>query len=153
MQYINDAEILDLYAGTGNLGIEALSRGAKFCTFIDKNKECSLIIKENLKSTKLNDSASILTGDIAIELRKLANQKNKFDIIFMDPPYNKDLVNEILDIIIKYDLLRENGIIIVEHSDKDTIKQNEEKLTLIKNRKYGHTILSFFKFCKSMVVY
>ena len=86
---IPKARVLDVYAGTGSIGIEALSRGAEFAVFVDKSNECSRIIRENLVSTKLIDKASVITGDIFITLNKISKNNKKFDIIFLDPPYKK----------------------------------------------------------------
>jgi len=135
---------LDLYAGTGNLGIEALSRGAKFGVFVDKSNECFGIIKENLIHTKMLDKAQIIVSDVKSAVQKIAQNSRKFDIIFMDPPYNNNLIEETLYFISKNDIIKEDGIIIAERDVADIIPEEVGTLKLTRNQKYGDTILSFY---------
>ena len=142
--YIPGAEVLDLYAGTGNLGIEALSRGAESAVFVDISRESCRIIKENLEHTKMQDKGTVFNGSVQNIICKLAAQNKMYDIIFMDPPYNKNLVQETLKIIEENDIINENGIIVAERSVKDDIGINLEKLKLFREQRYGDTVLSFF---------
>lgn len=141
-----DANVLDIYAGTGNLGIEALSRGAKSAIFIDKSTECANVIKENLLHTKLIDNACVLTGFVNNVLMALPKNADKFDIIFMDPPYHKNLIEESLKCIIKSGIINDKGIVIAERDVNDSIPEVLEGLILYRNQKYGDTILSFYEF-------
>lgn len=141
--------MLDLFAGTGNLGIEALSRGAASAVFVDKSSECSAVIKENLIHTKIHDKASIITSDIISAIEKLGRVPRKFDIIFADPPYSKQLLPETLDTIIRNDIIKDNGIIVAERDLKDEIPENVGPLQIVRNQKYGDTVLSFYKNIKS----
>jgi 16S rRNA (guanine966-N2)-methyltransferase len=141
---IPDSHVLDLYAGTGNLGIEALSRGAKSAVFIDKSRECYHIIMENLLHTKLSDKAKILTGEVANTIKSHSNDLGKFDIIFLDPPYNKNLIEETLNFIVNSDIIKDDGLIIAESDIDDSIPEEIGKLKLKRNQKYGDTVLSFF---------
>lgn len=149
-EYINDAEVLDLFAGTGNLGIEALSRGAKRATFVDKSRECAGIISENLTHTKLSDKAKIITDEVINAISRLSKDGTKFDIIFLDPPYNKNLIEETLKFIIKDDIIKNNGIIVAERDVEDKIPEAVESLVLVSDRKYGDTIMSFYRNNKKM---
>lgn len=144
--YIPDATVLDLFAGTGNLGIEALSRGAKFAVFVDKSRECYNIIMENLNHTKLFDKAKVLTADVTAGLISTLNEVEKFDVIFLDPPYNKNLIQETLNFVIKSDIIKKNGIIVAERDVDDVLPEEIGNLRLIRNQKYGDTILSFYAF-------
>jgi len=141
---IDSADVLDLFAGTGNLGIEALSRGAATAVFIDKNPECVSVIKENLNHTKLSDRAEVYTADINDAIFRLAKRNRKFDIIFMDPPYGKNFIDETLKNILKNDIINRNGIIVAEHDFKDNVPPEIGKLVLYMSRRYGDTVLSFY---------
>ncbi|HHW49234.1 MAG TPA: 16S rRNA (guanine(966)-N(2))-methyltransferase RsmD [Clostridiaceae bacterium] len=141
---IEGSNVLDLFAGTGNLGIEALSRGAASAVFIDKSPECISVIKENLKHTKLEERATVIPGDVMAVLKKMSNNFKKYDIIFMDPPYNKNLIQDTLKIIEENGIIKNDGIVVVEKSAKDDTALNLEKLKLFRVKRYGDTVLSFF---------
>jgi 16S rRNA (guanine966-N2)-methyltransferase len=143
--YILDADVLDLFAGTGNLGIEALSRGAASAVFVDKSQECYNVIKDNLSHTKLEENAAVIAGDVFNTVDRLSKENKKFDIIFLDPPYNKNLIEETLKIIDKNDIINDNGIVITEKDIADIIPEEVGKLKLARNQKYGDTVLSFYK--------
>ncbi len=142
---IHGADILDLYAGTGNLGIEALSRGANFAVFVDRSTQCSMIIKENLIHTKLDDRAEVLTGEVCWSLSRLSREDRKFDIIFLDPPYNKKLVEDTLWCIIENNTIKSGGIVIAEHDFDDNVPEEAGILKKIRSTKYGDTIISFYR--------
>ena len=132
---ILDSTVLDLFSGSGNLGIEALSEGAKFSYFVDSNKKACQTIKNNLE--KIGESNYKLIGmDYLKALDYFYNKKIKFDIIFLDPPYKTDYVKKSLEKIEKYNLLNDDGIIVCE-------SDNLEKITipdcckLKKEKKYG----------------
>lgn len=133
--YIPDSICLDLFAGSGSLGIEALSNGAKVCYFNDSNKEMIKILKENLNNI---ENYSVSTKDYISFL----NEVNvKFDIIFLDPPYKMNLINKSIDIIIDRDLLNKTGIIVCEY-------ENEEincDLKIIKEKQYGSKKIIIYK--------
>ncbi len=143
--YIIDADVLDLFAGTGNLGIEALSRGAGSAVFVDKSRECCEIIKDNLAHTKLSDKAAVIPGDIKAEIEKLYKEGKKFDIIFLDPPYNKNFVTETLYYLAKNDIIKFNGILVGERDYIDEVPEEVGIFRLIRNERYGDTVLSFYK--------
>lgn len=110
---IPDSVFLDMFAGSGGIGIEALSRGAKKAYFIDKNPKCIEVIKDNLNKTKLNLSAIVEQGDY---LSVLPFINDKFDYIFIDPPYDKDIEKNVLEYLSKSSLITEDSVIIVESS-------------------------------------
>lgn len=104
-------KVLDLFSGTGQLGIEALSRGAAHCTFVDQRREAAGLIRENLKSCEFSELSQVVQGDA---LSFLTACREKFDVIFLDPPYQTDLLPRSLEAITRFDILRENGIIVCE---------------------------------------
>ena len=136
-----ECSFLDLFAGSGQMGIEALSRGASHVTFIDKNKSSIDIIKKNLTSTQFLNDATVLKMDSILFLK---NQKEKFDIVFLDPPYKVGLLQEALSLITN--VINVNGKIICEHPIDEKISNNVEHLDLIKEYKYGKIIISIYKY-------
>ncbi len=117
--YIPGAIVLDLFGGSGGLGIEALSRGATFAYFSDRYRHSIDCIKNNLQHTKLIEKAKVFMYDYKKMLQYLANEDMKCDLIFLDPPYNENLEMEALMIIDQVNLLSQDGIVVVE-SSKDT---------------------------------
>ena len=106
------ARVLDLYAGSGQLGIEALSRGAASCTFVDVRKEAAAVIRANLAHTKLDEQGKVVQGDY---LAFLTGCREKFDLVFLDPPYGAGMLEKALEAIAKIDIMTENGIIVCEN--------------------------------------
>lgn len=117
MPYVGEASFLDLFSGSGAIGIEALSRGAKSCVFVEKSKEALECIKKNLATTHFTDKSIIEKGDVLGLIARLES-KGPFDIIFMDPPFNKELEKSALNMISKTKLLENDGIIVVEASNE-----------------------------------
>ena len=130
--FLEGAEVLDLFAGTGILGIEALSNGAHSCTFVEKNAKMILVLENNLK--KINNSYQIIKSDF----RKI---KGKFDIIFLDPPYDSNYLKIALDLILENEILKENGIIVCE-TEKEIQYRN---FKIIKEKKYGKKEIKILK--------
>jgi 16S rRNA (guanine966-N2)-methyltransferase len=143
--YLADAYVLDLYSGTGNLGIEALSRGARLAVFVDKSEKSTEVIKENLINTKLIDRGLIIKGEVYDVLKGFSKKEEKFDIIFLDPPYNEGLAENALKTIDREDLLTAEGIISAEIGADECIPFEIGTLKLVSHRKYGNTALAFFK--------
>lgn len=143
--FVAGARVLDLYSGTGNLGIEALSRGAVFSLFVEKSRESILTIKHNLLHTKLSEKSSVMAMDVFTALDKLSKESRKFDIIFLDPPYNKNLVEKTLKCLVESDIIEQDGIIIAEHDLKDEVPQEAGHLKRFRYQKYGDTAVSFYR--------
>ncbi|MGI6097732.1 MAG: 16S rRNA (guanine(966)-N(2))-methyltransferase RsmD [Dethiobacteria bacterium] len=140
---IIDAYFLDLFAGSGAVGIEALSRGARQCVFVEKNGHCLKTIKTNLALTNFMDKAIIIKKDVtkalSSSLRLLFT--HKFDFVFLDPPYDSAIYETVLNGIREYDLITQGGVIIVEHQ-RDKIL-HAENLGLEKRvRFYGDTAIT-----------
>lgn len=138
---INNSIVLDLFSGSGNLGIESLSMNAKDVVFVDKNRICFKTIKENL--SMINEEREVLNLDY-IQALKILKENYKFDIIFLDPPYKGDLIEKSINLICEYDLLNENGIVVCETDDINKIKI-PDVLKEVKNRKYGEKIVVILK--------
>lgn len=115
---VPDSYFLDLFAGSGQIGLEALSRGAKYAVFVENARKAVACINENINFTKFNQNAAVISSDAVTAIRTLEG-KYKFDIIFMDPPYNMELEKEVLETISTSDILKPSSIIVVEAS-KDT---------------------------------
>lgn len=140
--YVRDSAVLDLFSGSGNLGIEALSNGAKYVLFNDSNIKCTSSIKENLKNFNVSDKALVLTMDYKKCLSYILDNNLKFDLIFLDPPYkNKDL-NDVAKFIYDNDILKENGLIIFEVNELYIDIMFYEK---IKSKKYGDKFIVIYK--------
>ena len=136
-ELIIDADVLDIFAGSGALGIEAVSRGAKHCVFVEKHPR---LLRMNITGLLHAKQARILSADFRLALRRLKRQS--FDVIFADPPYNKEYVQITLKLIVSYDLLKKDGIMVIEHSPLEEFAL-PETFTRFKARKYGDSALSF----------
>lgn len=134
---VYECDFLDLFSGSGGIGIEALSRGAKKVVFIEQNKEAIACIKENLKFTKLAEDAHIIESDVLNGLKRLENESIIFDIVFMDPPFNLGLEKKVLNYLKDSPLINEDTSIIIEADLKTSFDYLEELgFYLIKNKEY-----------------
>ena len=138
---LENSNILDLFSGVGSFGLECLSRGAAGVTFLESYKEVLTILKKNIDNLKQQGSSSIIEKDIFAE-NTLKKINNKFDIIFMDPPYKEKKLVNLLDTIIKLKLLKDNGIIIIHrHKKEEDVFPNEFNIIIKKN--YGISKIIF----------
>lgn len=142
---IAGARVLDLFAGSGNLGIEALSGGAGQVVFVDSSKGCVEIIKKNLFSFKLTDKTEIYLKDAFSAVKDFFSRKEKFDFIFLDPPYYKGILIKILQTLEEYDILSPLGGVICLCYTKDEFLKQSERFPLILDRKYGQTRLLIYR--------
>ena len=137
---------LDLFAGSGAIGIEALSRGASKATFVDNNDRAIKVIKENLEHTGLTERAKVIKGDASLSLENLSRENEKYGIVFMDPPYDKGLYRPVFEKLAKSNLIDENTIIILEVSIKDDADGIEDLgFKITKAKKYKSNKHLFFK--------
>lgn len=141
---VRDARVLDLFAGTGNLGLEALSRGADKATFVDQSPESVRAIAENALRTKLREAAEIVKGDVFSCLRRLSGAGNTFDLVFCDPPYQKGLAKRTLEILDALDVLEDGAIVVVEHDRGDALAASLCHLEHRRCERYGQTAVGFF---------
>jgi 16S rRNA (guanine(966)-N(2))-methyltransferase RsmD len=133
--FVPGAYGIDLFSGTGNLGLEALSRGAEHFVFVEKNSKNIKVIKENIKNCDFIDKAVVYKSDV---YEYLSISKEKYDLILMDPPYGKDLVSKALEIISERGLVKRDGIIVIEHRANESIGVNTE-FRFFKEKIYGDT--------------
>lgn len=136
--YVYDANVLDIFSGSGALAIEAISRGAKKATLIDNNVDAIKCIKNNISTLKINEQCNVIYDDYKV----IENLNESFDIILLDPPYKLNVIDEIIKIIEDNKLLNENGIIVFE-SDQEHVINYEVNGYVIKNKKYGISHVTF----------
>lgn len=139
--YLPAANVLDLFAGSGAMGIEALSRACHHAVFVEQDQKALAIIKKNLNDTRLYDRAEVIRADA---FSFLQNTTVKFDIIFLDPPYNKGLLSKAMDEIYRLSLLAADGIIVAESEHGGELPSGNG-FDLIKQAKYGKTVVSVFR--------
>ena len=143
------SNVLDLFSGSGALGLEAISRGASKAVLCDHSREAIKIIKQNITKTKTENNTLLLNCDFkkAILEIKTKYKDLNFDIVFLDPPYKTNYAEESVDLIINNDLLNEDGIIVVETDDKDKVinNLNSELVNIYDIKKYGRVYLLFLK--------
>ncbi len=135
---IKDSVVLDLFAGSGALGIEALSNGAREVYFVDNNNEVEKVLKENLKGM---EGYKIIITDYNKALKSFRDNSTKFDVILLDPPYDRHFINKILDFIYDNNLLNEGGIVVTEY---ETERVQTEKFRIYKTKKYGSKTVTIF---------
>lgn len=136
------AAVLDLFGGTGQLGIEALSRGAKSAVFVDQREDACKIIRENLRRTKLESQARVIRSDYLDYLRR---SREKFDIILLDPPYAEVFLENALKCITEIDILQSGGIIVAERPVEKELPFEFEGFTRSKDYKYGKILLTIYR--------
>ena len=142
---LQNKTFLDLFAGSGSVGLEAASRGAQSIIFVEKNKHLVEVIRKNIQTCCLETNCRIIAGDIEFGLRDLFKKKCEVDIIFADPPYNRDLVKTTLRCLSRNHVLRKDGIIVIQHSIKETFSDPDDNIYQTDQRKYGDNALTFFK--------
>lgn len=137
---IYESTVLDLFAGTGSLGLEALSRGAKTCYLIDHNPKCIEMIRKTMQSCQIEANLCKTTYQKALENFSKMNQK--FDIIFLDPPYEKHIIDEIVTFIYKKELLNKRGLIVCEYETEELVNTC---FPVYKERKYGSKKIKIYR--------
>lgn len=147
-QEIVDAEFLDLFAGAGAMGLEAISRGAKQATFIDKDRYALRCIDENIKSFHVEDQCELFAADVFVALEKLGKAGRKFDVVYIDPPYaasaEKSLIPKILSLLESLDLLKPQAIVFAEEGAPPQLKLEQMghlKLRLVNSRQFSQSVL------------
>lgn len=138
---VTDAAFLDLFAGAGGIGIEALSRGAGRVVFVDDSRRSLEVIRENIEQTGLGDRAEVVASRAEAYLRRT---KERFDLLFLDPPYAEEL-KPLLELISGAGVLKPEAIVLAEHFRKQPSPEKAGALTLYREAKYGDTILAFYR--------
>ena len=148
---LSDIEFLELFAGSGAVGLEAVSLGAKKVSMIEKNVRCANVISENLQLLKLRKEGEIsekvefIHADAFAAIKQFFKQKRKFDVLFLDPPYNMGLAKKTLKTLVAYDILHPACIIIIEYSKREILPQTIGRFSLMKQKKYGKSYLAIYK--------
>lgn len=140
---VSAASVLDLFAGTGALGIEALSRGAARAVFVDSSPEAVSLVGRNVKKFSLEGRSKIFRRDIAKSLNHVTPPESLFNLVFMDPPYNTGLIGRTLVMLQKCDVLEKGAIVVMEHSPSEATTADERFFTVTDSRRYGKTLVSF----------
>lgn len=135
---ISEADFLDLFSGSGGIGIEALSRGASSAVFVDQSPESIAVINDNLTRARLEDRAEVIRGNALSVISSLANRGKSFDIIYMDPPYSKGLAQAALEAVYAVRLLKPEGFIAVEQANTEPLPETEG-FTVSRIKDYGRT--------------
>ena len=135
--------VLDIFAGTGNLGIEALSRGADYAVFVDSHRESAEVVRKNLEITKYSESAKVVVQDAAAALNWLARGETPFHLVFLDPPYAEGHTERLLEILSTSPLIDQGSTVVAEFSSQEDIPRSFGRLREAERRIYGDTALSF----------
>lgn len=141
-EYIYDSTVLDLFAGSGALGIECISRGAKKVFFCDAQKEALKVLNSNLLNIPQN--YEVLNCDYALALKKLQNEK--FDLVFLDPPYNSTFGEEAIKLLARYNMLSKDAIIVFEHDIKKDLQSLPKDCIIKKQKVYGLQVVTIIEF-------
>ncbi len=134
---------LDVFSGSGGLSIEALSRGSELSYLIEHNNDAYDIINKNIIKANYEDKTKLFKLDYKQALEKISNENIKFSIVFLDPPYNSDFYENTLELLIKFDLLNDDAIVICEH--KKDVKINTEDFYVWKEKSFSKNCLTFFQ--------
>ncbi len=136
--------VLDLFAGTGALGIEALSRGAQRAVFVERSTRSGTVLRRNIEACRLSGQAEVVSKEVQAGLKALEERGDSFDLIFLDPPYGKGLAYRALGSLSRSPMLSVNALIVAEHSPGEDLS-SIPSLERIDRRKYGGTEVSFFR--------
>lgn len=139
---IEGRQVLDLFAGTGQLGIECLSRGADRAVFVEQRKDAAALIRDNLKTTELTDRGQVIQGD---SLAYLSTCRDRFHLIFLDPPYGSGQLEQALESIVRFDILSGNGIIVCETPADRVLPELPAPYQRGKDYRYGKIKLTLYR--------
>jgi len=148
--HVEGSIVLDLFAGAGNLGLEALSQGAKKAILVEKDRTCVKALVRNRDLCGFQDRAEVISLDVEIALKALMRRGEKVDLVFVDPPYGRGYVDKTLRFINAHDMVRDGGTIVVEHGSSEDPSSQWERLSLEKRKRHGDTVISIFQ-CRSSV--
>jgi 16S rRNA (guanine966-N2)-methyltransferase len=142
---VTDCEVLDLFAGSGSLSIEALSRGARCAVCVEKDRQMASMLRQNLGNLGLESDCVVLNMDVIYAIPHLARQGRLFDLILMDPPYEMGYVSTAIELLTKYALWREGSTTVVEHSRREELPVLVERIRVERSRVYGDTKVSLIR--------
>ena len=149
---VDNAVTLDLFAGTGALGIEALSRGAARAVFVDYDQAALAVIKQNIVSCDLESAAITLRHDVTRSLSGLNGLNLTFDLVFMDPPYNQQRIRPALTTLTQSGQLNAGSLVVMEHSSGELFDDESGVFNLSDRRKYGRAIVSFLEYMPEYMI-
>lgn len=132
--------VLDLFAGSGNLGLEALSRGAVRAVFLDSSSSATSVVEQNLQALGFEDRAEVIRKDVFKSIPLLAKRHEKFELIFVDPPYGRGLARRTVDLLRRFPLLEEHGMLVLEHSRREVIEPRW--LLTYRQKAFGETVVT-----------
>lgn len=141
---VAEARVLDLFAGTGALGIEAISRGAREAVFVEQHHTALRVLRKNLGDCGLSAMSQVFPLGVSRALKRLATQGQKFDLVFLDPPYGQGLAAKTIRLLAPGQLLSPAAQVIVEHSRQEQVPATCQSLTQVEQRHYGDTVISFY---------
>ena len=146
LHQLEGSSFLDLFAGSGNVGLEALSRGARSAVLVEKDPRLAAAIRSNLRLLGMDSRAEVINTDVERGIRGLAKRAERFDLLFADPPYDEGFVPEIMKWLERGNLLDKNGIVVLQHSVREALEGScPQALVIADQRRYGDTMLSFLK--------
>lgn len=140
----NNAIVLDLFCGSGSLGIEAISMGTSKCYFVDNNKDIISYLNKNINNLGIKNKCTVIDKDYREALLYFKNNNIKFNIILVDAPYKMEVMEEVINLVSKYGLLLGDGLLILEYSF-DKLKDNYDTFKLVKSKKYGDKYVNIYK--------
>jgi 16S rRNA (guanine(966)-N(2))-methyltransferase RsmD len=150
-QDLEGFDVLELFAGSGALGLEAFSRGAARVTFVEKDQVCVDTLMKNFELLGLGEYESagsrirLIQNDSFMTAKRLAQNGEKFDIIFADPPYGRDLAKKILKTLVACDILHPNALVIIQHEKREILPEEEGRFFLVRERQYGSSKLTIYQ--------
>lgn len=144
--YFDGGVGLDLFGGSGGLGIEALSRGIDKMIFVDRDQKAIQTIKGNLETCRLLDQAEVYRNDAVRALKAIVKRDIKFDVIFLDPPYKQQKLTELIEEISKHQLLTSDGVVIAEHDSEVLLEKSIGNLELVRHEEYGIIGVSLYRY-------
>lgn len=144
--YFDGGVGLDLFGGSGGLGIEALSRGIDKMIFVDRDQKAIQTIKGNLETCRLQDQAEVYRNDAVRALKAIVKRDIKFDVIFLDPPYKKQKLTELIEEISQHQLLTSDGVIIAEHDSEVVLEKSIGNFELVRHEEYGIIGVSIYRY-------
>ena len=143
---VQGSVVLDLFSGTGALGIEAISRGAGFAVFIDNHKDSQTVVAKNIKACAIENKTRIIRWDITKNLNCVQSPRCGFRLVFMDPPYNQNMIAPTLTNLHQSGSLSRGGCIVIEHAVSESLPKNLERFKVDSQKKYGKTLVSFLSY-------
>jgi 16S rRNA (guanine(966)-N(2))-methyltransferase RsmD len=138
---IEGARVLDLFSGSGQLGLEALSRGAAFAVFVDSSQDSINLTRQNVVKTGFSDKSRIIRSEYGEYIKNAGKQGEKFDFVFVDPPYGKELIPEIVKRLLKNEVLNEGAVLLCETDNGEVELDKTEGIASVKKYKYGKTFV------------